>query len=152
MLLLTSAPVAVSQPVPAAPVCTYDTCALRIEPGFFGRSIVRGPVEASESIGRVGLFGSDLSSIVEPVPRAFDHARSADRSRRLGLVALAGAVAASIYAAPSEDRSQDDSRVIVGSLVSLGLPVTAGVLGVRAERPQARAVWEYNRSMAPPAP
>ena len=42
--------------------CTYATCALRVEPAFFGTHLVRGT--GGERVGRLGGFGGGVESLL----------------------------------------------------------------------------------------
>lgn len=59
LLGLSSADAAAAQD---AAVCTYQTCALRLEARFFGSRIVRGAT--GESVVRLGPFGQEPSVLL----------------------------------------------------------------------------------------
>ncbi|WP_420457403.1 hypothetical protein [Rubrivirga sp.] len=145
LALLVSAP-AVAQPVADA-ACSYADCALRIERGYFSTQIVRGSVEAPETVSRLSLFGGTLADAVAGSPLALDHAEQSRADLRGGfLMGLAG-VALYVAAIVPNDELSDGVRT--GFLTSgIGLSIGSGVLLARGQRGQARAVWEYNRTFA----
>ncbi|HEX8298131.1 MAG TPA: hypothetical protein VF594_03145, partial [Rubricoccaceae bacterium] len=100
LILVAAAPVA-AQPVAEDSLvsgCTYDACALRIEPGWFSRDILQG-VDGVR-VGRFGLVGSDLEEAVTGSEYAVAQAREHDRSRRLSLLSGLAAGALLVLAAP----------------------------------------------------
>lgn len=133
---------------PRALGCTYETCALRIEPGLFGSAVVRG--RQGERVSGISLFGSRVEDAVASAPRAVEHARRAARAQRLsGVLAIGSLVAinAAFYAGTSRDLDMlSHSPLLLYS--ALGLSLAGGVVGLGAQREQARAVWEYNATLA----
>ena len=141
---------ALAAPVAAQPVapCAYAECALRIEPRIFGATeIVRGTVEAGDPVGPVGWFGGGLVDAVQGAPLAVAFAESSQAKTRNSFFAVLGATALYAYALSADPGLQGDATPVylVGSL---GLSVASGVFQVSARRDQARAVWEYNRTLA----
>jgi len=145
-LLFAAAP-AFAQPVAPDAPCSYAECAIRIEPGFLGTDIVRGPVGAETVLGGVGLFLSDLSEIVADVPEAQAFADQQQRLRGGSLLLIVGG-ALLTSAAFSISTEMGEEAGLGASLAGFGLILYGSSLAVSAQRAQARAVWEYNRSLA----
>ena len=146
-----SAQTPVEAPAGSPAVCAYDDCALRIEPEWFGSPrIVRGV--DGVPIGRIGFFfGDDLSRAVSGNAPAVDLARRAERLRGQGvLLGLAGgALFYTAFFTNYGAGSDSDAAVAAAAvLVGAGLTFAGGVVQVRANRAQSRAVWEYNRGLA----
>lgn len=136
---------AAAQPVAAPGACTYDTCALRVEPGFFGRQIVRGA--DGEPAGRLGLLGSDLGDAVRSSERALEQARIYEGTRLPAVLAALG-TGALILAASVARVGGDNEELATGALVgAAGLSALGVNLQLRSERALSRAVWEYNRDL-----
>ena len=145
-----SAQTPVEAPAGSPAVCAYDDCALRIEPEWFGSPrIVRGV--DGVPVGRIGFFfGDDLSRAVSGNAPAVDLARRAERLRGQGvLLGLSGG--ALFYAAffTNYGAGSDSGEAVAAAalLVGAGLTFAGGVVQVRANRSQSRAVWEYNRGL-----
>ena len=149
--LVLSVPLAAQPVVPETVPCSYDTCAIRVEPSFFGSPrIVRGEPGAEETLGGTGLFGGGLVSAVSDVPAAQDHALAAQRAQIgsavasvVGLGAYVYAAAAAIDVGSNGDLDPAYSTAMVAGTVAV---VVGGLLQLRAQREQSRAVWEYNRA------
>ena len=144
-----SAAPALAQPVAPGRACTFDECAIRVEPSFFsGAVILQGPPGREARLGSVGLFGGGLADVVEGVPLALDHAEAAQRSTigaavtALGSVLVLSVVTSRLY---DDVPSGSDTALLAGGL---GLSIASGVLTLQAARRQSRAVWEYNRAVA----
>lgn len=126
--------------------CTYERCALRLEPGVLAPRLVRGPIDAAEVVGHVGVFGSDLSEAVAPSPEALVYAREYERYRTRSLAASLAFTAAYVVLFMPDDRVSDTVRAGAG-VVGIGASIYGIVLVPKAGRSLARAVWEYNRSL-----
>lgn len=133
---------------PRALGCTYETCALRIEPGLLGTAVVRG--RQGERVSGISLFGNTLEAAVASSPAALAHARRATRGQRLsGLLMIGSLVAlnAAFFALSNGDVDLlPQSNVLLYS--ALGLSLASGAVGLGAQREVARAVWEYNATLA----
>ena len=139
---------ALAQPVAPSSACTYAACAIRVEPSLFSSgSILKGPPGQEVEVGSLGLFGGGLADVVEGVPPALDHAQAARRSTvGAAVTAIAGTVLLSVAVSQSFDEaSAENTALFVGGF---GLSLASGVLTLRAQRRQSRAVWEYNRAVA----
>lgn len=148
VLLLVAAAPAVAQPV-ASPACTYDACALRVEPGLFTRDLLQG-VDGVR-VGHFGVIDSDLEEAVFGSAYAVEQAREYDRSHRLAL--LTGIAGAALFVL-----SVPDGVLRRGDGLGDGIQAAAGIGGlvlgiasvrfqVQSERALSRAVWEYNRTL-----
>jgi hypothetical protein len=142
---------------PAAPAaaepCPYAECALRIEPEFFGAPrIVRGA--DGRPVGRLGLFSTDLSDAVADNEVAYGYAREYERARvpalALGIVGGVLIAYSSLYyqinTAGFLDGPAHRREVLPAAALAVGtgLGIAGGVVQIRANRAQSRAVWEYN--------
>ena len=133
-------------PVDAPAACSYDDCALRVEPEPFGSPLILRGVD-SVPVDRIGLFfGSDLSQAVSGDEAAYAYARRAERDRTgavlLALGGGAAVIASGIYAYGDPDRAS------VATLLGGGLLIASGAVQIGAARAQSRAVWEYNRELS----
>ncbi len=150
LLVLCGALPASAQRAPAADsLCTYDACALRIEPAFLGGlRIVRGA--EGERVGRLGLFGSDLSEAVASSERAREYALEYERSRTAAtLVTLGGVALYALAVIGAESGPPSDSNALwIGALAGgVGLTFYGTHLNLGSERARSRAVWWYNRDL-----
>lgn len=130
--------------------CTYRTCALRLETGFWHRRLVRG--EAGETVGKpLGDFGKGVDVLLAGPDSAATHARSYVHDSRwtsaLGLVAAA-AYGVVLY---RTDSFQHGDRLGNEGVAAAIVGGTAGVITIpfalRAQRELSRAVWWYNSAL-----
>lgn len=143
---LTAASPAFAQGEPADSLCTYDTCALRVESGLFSTRLVRG-VEGVPVSG-LGLFRSSLSEVVGGSERALEHARVYDRTRTpAALTALGAGLLLGLGLATAQDDQVSDGVSLGMTLGGLGLTVVSIQLGTRSQRAFSRALWWYNRDL-----
>lgn len=160
LLPLAAVPAAAQDAVPdgarAAPVtadarqpCTYDACALRVEDGWFGRRVVRGP--EGTLVARLGLGGPRLENIVAGSDSAVYHARIYQRAENTGavltLVATIGSIAS--FIAYTQRDADDDLRdeVVAVNISALVLGVVGTTFQLRARRELSRALWWHNRAV-----
>ena len=130
--------------------CSYETCALRIEPGFFGgRTLVAG-LDGVRS--NMGILGGGLINVVDRVPSALKEAKL---GRRNAIVSTIAGIAASLAITVALNGLNGSSINTVGDgqvfgAIALGTAgaITAGVQRVYAERHFSRAIWLYNREAA----
>lgn len=161
LVLLSTAPLAAQTlpgPPAEAPRCSYDDCALRTEPRIFqGTQLLRGA--EGERVGTLGLFGSTLSRAVQDDAVAFRSARTYETSRAPATALIVGGAVLAVVSnaalwsgfdvfAP-RDRG-NETLALAGYVAGLGLMVGGGVVAIRGQQAQSRAVWEYNRGLAPP--
>lgn len=124
-----------------SPQCTYATCALRVEGGWFGLSLVKG---ASGERHRLWGLGGGVSELLASSDSAAHYARSYVRDTRVatGLTIVAAAAAFYAYA------KRDDENVSIPAVgVSLGFTVVSLPFLLSANRNLSRAVWWYNASV-----
>jgi hypothetical protein len=136
------------QQQPAA--CTYDTCALRVERGWWSTHLVRGTEGAR--VVSLGLFAPDLESVVQRSDSAARHARAfrrdSNRGSVLGLVSIV-LVTLSIPSLGSDGGDIDDVEdwrwaALAGGF---GIGLAAGYYEIRAHRSLERSIWWYNREL-----
>jgi hypothetical protein len=133
----------------AVGVCTYETCAIRLDRGFFsGRKVIVGLDGQALSLGPLG---GGLVSVVDRVPAAAAEARSGRGNAIKSAVAgVLGSIAVIVAVRSYGDRDLviRDEGIAFGAL-TLGLAgtITAGVQAMYAERHYSRAVWLYNREL-----
>jgi len=129
--------------------CTYDTCALRIEPGLFNRRIYAGRVSIPVSMG---LTGDGLVSAVERVPQALAEAQKGSTSTIVSLVGLVITSVAFAYVFQSAFDVNGENTNNAGAFTAFAVGTAAGVTSAvqrkNAERHFARAVWLYNRELS----
>lgn len=148
---LAAAPLA-AQPTPTPPIdgCSYDSCALRVEPGgFFTRPVLLRGVDG-ERVGRFGMRSPDLAALVAGSDSAVAHARAArPHQLRGGVARLLGTIAGvAAFVIGRNDANSDNVWPL--SLAAAGLGVYAGYEGRLAQREVARSVWWYNQRVAAP--
>lgn len=131
--------------------CTYDSCGLRLEPGFFGAKIVRGI--QGETAAKVGLFNSKIERIVQGSDSATRFVRSfrAQHTTAATLGIIAGAVAlVSVFQwEPWDDGTGngDNDLATAGVIASSALGLVGAAVEVSAQRALSRAIWWYNRDL-----
>jgi hypothetical protein len=131
---------------PAA--CTYETCALRIEPSVFSAPrLVRGI--AGEEVGRIGPFGGGVDTLLAGPDSAAVYGRryvsNIKRSSALGLIGGVAYVAATVHS--NGFRHTDDTTVAL-ALTGAGFAIVSIPFAFRATRDLSRAVWFYNAALA----
>lgn len=139
-----------SPPAPATPPsgCTYATCALRVETGFFSIRLVRGAT--GEPIGdALGVFGSGVDPLLTgpDSAAAFGRAYVHDtrRAAALGLLAVAAYVV--VVARTDNFRHDFDGTSGTAAVVTLGFTVATLPFATRARQDLSRAVWWYNAAL-----
>jgi hypothetical protein len=129
--------------------CTYDTCALRVEPRFWTPNVlVRG--HDGVVIGRLGAFGGGVDSLLAGPDSAAAYARQyVTAARTSNTLALLGGVAYVALLMHSDNLSNDlDGTDYALGLSGLGLVIAAVPFELRAGRSLARAIWFYNVALA----
>ena len=133
-----------------APVgCTYETCALRVEPAILtAPRLLRG--REGVEVGSLGAFGGGVDTLLAGTELAATHAsRYVKEIRTANSLALLSAAAFVVVAVRTDwfrDNADDTDKV-------LGIGVTALALvsipfRVHAEDNLSRAVWFYNAAFA----
>ena len=133
--------------------CSYDACALRLEPGWSGRRLVRGT--AGTPVAKLGLFGPDLVPFVQRSDSAVVFARAYRRDRiRAVVLAFVGASVVGAAAAESQvfernapDPSGGEWAAMIGGLA---VSFVGFHFQYRSERELARALWWHNRDLERP--
>jgi len=146
------APLAVdAQPSPArsAAACTYETCALRVEPAFFsGPRLLRG--RAGVEVSRLGAFGGGVDTLIAGPDLAALHTRRYVRDiRTANTLGLLSAVAFVVVASRTDWFRDDatDGEVAIG-LTGTALALVSIPFRLNAQQNLSRAVWFYNAALA----
>jgi hypothetical protein len=145
------APLSAGAQSPAArtPVgCTYETCALRVEPRFWGPArLLRG--REGVEVGKLGGFGGGVDTLLAGPDSAAAHAReyvtAARRSNTLGLLGGVAYVALLFHSDSFDD--VDNTDIALG-ITALGFSIASIPFELHAKRSLARAVWFYNAALA----
>ena len=129
--------------------CSYDECALRIKNRFFGTDLVRGV--GDEKVAGLGFVVGSLDDQFAGSRVAQDlAARYRGRHNWGSVLGLLGTIAtvASIFTLDWDTQSTGDAT---GALLVGGAAlVLTGALVENSGRDYiSRAVWEYNRALAP---
>jgi hypothetical protein len=150
ILVVLVAPCSASAQAPAArtPVaCTYETCALRIEPSFFSApKLLRG--RAGEEVGSLGPFGGGVDTLlVGPDSAAVYGRRYVTNVRRASTLGFIGTVAFVVaYVRSDRFRDSDDTSSAI-ALAGTGFALASIPFTLRASRSLSRAVWFYNAAL-----
>jgi hypothetical protein len=144
------APSSASAQAPAArtPVaCTYETCALRVEPSFLsGPKLLRG--HAGEEVGSLGPFGGGVDTLLAGPDSAAVYGRryvtNVRRASTLGLIGTAAFIVA--YVRSDRFRDSDDTSSAI-ALTGAGFALASIPFTLRAARSLSRAVWFYNAAL-----
>lgn len=130
---------------PTGQPCSYESCALRVEEGWFSRRLVRGP--EGTVVARLGLGGPKLVDVVQLSDSAVAHARSYQSAQRTGDIAsLLGSIG-SIAALVALDDDTDSGEVIA---INVGAAVVFAIgqgFHIKARRELSRSLWWYNRDV-----
>ena len=130
---------------PRAPVgCTYETCALRIEPSFFAApKVLRG--RTGQEVGRLGPFGGGVDTLLAGPDSAAAYARSyVTNVRRASTLGLIGTVAVVVALVRSDSFTEGDDVAAAFALTGAGFAIASIPFTLRASRSLSRAVWFYN--------
>jgi hypothetical protein len=125
--------------------CAYSACALRVQQGIFGRSLVRGLEE--KKVAGLGMFVGGLDEAFAGSPIAQEHAVAYRRRHNAGSVlSLLGGAAffVALFAADGSGGFYGDGWA-VGLLAGSLLGLTGALVSVSGEDHLHRAIWEYNR-------
>jgi hypothetical protein len=149
-LLASSRSLPAQTPPPAQ--CTYDSCGLRLEPGFFGASIKRGV--QGQTAAKIGLFNSNIERIVQGSDSATRFARSFraqhTTAATLGIIAGAVALVSVFQIDPWDDGGSNDGDndlATAGLIGSSVLGLVGAAVEISAQRALSRAIWWYNRDL-----
>ena len=148
-LLAPSAAYAQSSAARAPVGCTYETCALRIEPRFWGPNrLLRG--REGVEIGKLGGFGGGVDSLLAgPDSAAAYTRRYVTAARTTNTLSLLSAVAFVVVATRTDWFRDDasDGEVAIG-VTGAALALVSIPFRLRAEQSLSRAVWFYNAALA----
>ena len=137
-------------PAPPPPVesCSYDACALRVDPGgFFSRPTLRRGI-AGERVERAGFTGFDLPRLVQGSDSAMHYARAYRTSaKRAGVAGLVGGLLAITAVVVSEST---DASAAPYSVAATALGFYTGFEARRALGGLSRSLWWYNQRVAAP--
>lgn len=127
--------------------CTWDTCALRLEPGLFGDRLTRG-VEAEEVAG-VSFFPPELPLFEERSSVAASQYREFRSKQISGTAMMLVGTAVIVGGAVASNKGEDG--LAAGLHVGGGVLNLIGILRISAGRKDlSRAIWSYNRTLAYP--
>lgn len=138
-----------AQAARAAAGCTYETCALRVEPRFWGPPrLLRG--RESVEVGKLGAFGGGVDSLlVGPDSAAASARRYVRAARTSNTLALLGAAAYVALLVHSDNTRKDfDNTDIALGVSGLAFGIASIPFHLRAEHNLSRAVWLYNAALA----
>jgi hypothetical protein len=129
--------------------CTYETCALRVEPRFFSAPLLlRG--REGVVVGKLGGFGGGVDSLLAGPDSAAAHARRYVREvRTANTLSLLSAVAFVVVATRTDwfRDNASDGDVAIG-VTGTVLALASIPFHLRAEQNLSRAVWFYNAALA----
>jgi hypothetical protein len=129
--------------------CSYDECALRLEPAWFGEALVRG--HGGAKVGLVGGFGGPrLGHLAQRSDSARLYLQAYDRDYTPGAVtATLGAAAATVaWLAAAENEGIHERRNWTIIALAGTLLTWHGARRVeRAHRALSRGIWWYNRDL-----
>ena len=135
---------------PAGLPCTFDSCVLRLEDGWFSRRLVRGP--EGTVVARLGIGGPSLESVVAISDSAVVHARRYRTAQATGntLTTLGsiGTLAAIIALNQRESNVRDEAIAV--NVAGLALWVAGRSFQLKAHRELERSLWWYNRTVSAP--
>lgn len=134
---------AAAQGAPA--VCTYDTCALRVQPPSLTTPLMLVRGATGEEVLRLGLLEPAVAPFVALSDSAVAHARVYDlKYDRGSILNIAGTVIA--IGAPVLLRGTMQKIAFTGA--GIGLTIYGNTLVNEANDALNRAVWWYNRELA----
>ena len=146
---LLARPVGAQRAADGAPVgCTYERCALRVEPAFFSApKLVRG--RGGELVGRLGAFGGGVDTLLTGPDSAARYARRyVTATRRASTLALLGTAAYVVVLVRSDNFRDDlDGASIATAIAGVGFAIASIPFALDAHRSLSRAVWFYNAAL-----
>ena len=150
LFALAALPYSAAAQATRAPVgCTYEACALRVEPRFFSApKLLRG--RTGVEVGKLGAFGGGVDTLLAGPDSAVAYTRryvtAARTSNTLALIGAAAYVALLVH----NDNFNNDWKSTDTALGITGLAfgIAAIPFGLRAHQSLSRAVWFYNAQFA----
>lgn len=139
----------VTSPLLSQP-CTYDSCAVRVEDGWFSRKIVQGT--SSQEVARLGFGGPDPVMLLGVNDQARAHAQAYKSRQRTGTtLSLIGSIGSIVtYIMLFDDQSSESRRNTLVA-INIGSLVTAYVgrsYLQSARRELDRSVWWFNSEVS----
>lgn len=129
--------------------CTYETCALRVEPRFWGpHRLLRG--REGVEVGKLGGFGGGVDTLLAGPDSAATYARRyVHAARTANGLSLLSAVAFVVVATRTDWFRDDasDGEVAIG-VAGTALALVSIPFRLRAEQSLSRSVWFYNAALA----
>lgn len=136
-------------PAPSPAGCTYATCALRIEPGFWGQKLVRGA--AGEAVEGLNGFGGGVDLLLATADSGGSYGRSYVHNQRTAVIlAIVAGATFGIIATQTGNFSRAGDVSPVGAVAMIGgagVGVASIIFGVRAARDLSRGIWWYNAAL-----
>jgi len=129
--------------------CTYETCALRVEPRFWTPPrLLRG--RHGVEVGKLGAFGGGVDTLLAGPDSAVAYTRRyVSAARTSNTLALVSAVAYVALIVHNDNFSDDwDSTDTALGVTGLAFGIAAIPFGLRAHQSLSRAVWFYNAQFA----
>lgn len=139
----------VTSPIISQP-CTYDTCAVRVEDGWFSRKLIQGT--SGQEVARLGFGGPDPVMLLGVNDQARAHAQAYKSRQRTGTtLSLIGSIGSIVtYIMLFDDQSSESRRntlvaINIGSLVT----AYAGRSYLQSARRELdRSVWWFNSEVS----
>lgn len=127
--------------------CTYQTCALRIEPSFLSApQLLKG--NPGVPVGHLGFFGGDVDTLLAgPDSAAMYTRRYLTDTRRSSTLGLLGTAAFIVALATSDNGHDPDAVTTTAAVASVGFAIATIPFALRAARSMSRAVWFYNAAL-----
>lgn len=128
--------------------CTYETCALRVEPRFWGPPrLLRG--RDGVEIGKLGAFGGGVDTLLVGPDSAASYARRYVKSARTAnTLALIGAAASVALLVHNNSFNEWDNTDTALGVTGLAFGIASLPFAHHAQRSLSRAVWFYNAALA----
>lgn len=150
-LSLTFASGAAAQAPTAQPTgCTYATCALRVESGFWKTRLVRG-ASGEHDDGPLSGFGGGVEPLLTGPDSAAQYGRAYVHDQRTaGALGLLGALGYAVVLYRTDNFGRGDqlgTEGVIALLSSAGFGIAASAFHLRATRALSRSVWWYNSAL-----
>jgi hypothetical protein len=129
--------------------CTYQTCALRLEPSFLtGERVVRGA--SGEAVGgRAGMFGRGVHPLLtgpdSAARYARDYVRATDWANILGIPGAVALTYGLIQSRNGGEGARDAAAVT--AVVGAAFVVASIPFAFNARRSLSRSIWWYNAGL-----
>lgn len=131
-------------------LCTYASCALRLENGGFSGPRIRTGLDGASR--RVGFTGAGIVEAVRGVPAALTEAQLGHthqlRGRVIGLITTSAAFVWVLVAAQSNRDATRETSIYGGVSVGLIGGIFSAAQMAKADQHYSRAIWAYNQALA----